>query len=61
MTNHRANAEASSRPEATISTQRQNYPLQLSGATVRVAIAVRVLQMQLKKRTIARLQESACS
>src|SRR5687767_13888061 len=35
----------------------QNYPLQLSGATVRVAIAVRLLQVQTPRRAAARLQK----
>jgi len=40
---------------------RQNYPLQLSGATVRVAIAVRVLQVQRQSALPRAFEEAACS
>jgi hypothetical protein len=35
----------------------QNYPLQLSGASVKEVITVRLLEVQLQRRAVARLQE----
>jgi hypothetical protein len=40
---------------------RQNYPLQLSGATVRVAIAVPVLQVQRQSALPRAFKKTACS
>jgi hypothetical protein len=40
---------------------RQNYPLQLAGATVRVAIAVRLLEVQQQGALSRAFKTAACS